>query len=94
MTQLKTYRPVGHLDGFNAESHQQKLLALLADDTTSIDIDMSALDYLSSAGLQVLLETAKAARAKGGKVALISPRPSVLEVLQIVGFDKILNVRA
>ena len=94
MTQSKTYRPVGHMDGSNAEAHAQELTGLLADDTNSIDIDLSALDYISSAGLRVLLLTAKAAKAKGGAVALLSPRPTVLEVLKSTGFDKILEVRA
>lgn len=94
MTQSKTYRPVGHMDGSNAEAHTQEIMGLLADETHSIDIDLSALEYISSAGLRVLLLSAKAAKAKGGAVTLLSPRPSVLEVLKSTGFDKILTVRA
>lgn len=93
MTQTKTYRPVGLMDSANAEAHSQELMGLLADETHSIDIDLSALDYISSAGLRVLLITAKAASAKGGSVTLLSPNANVLEVLKLVGFDKILKVR-
>jgi anti-anti-sigma factor len=55
---------------------------------------LSGLDYVSSAGLRVLLVAAKAAKGKGGKVVLSSPKPAILEVLKISGFDKILEVRA
>ena len=36
----------------------------------------------------------KAAKAKGGKVTLVSPKPSTLEVLKISGFDKIIAIQA
>jgi anti-anti-sigma factor len=48
---------------------------------------------VSSAGLRVLLTTAKMAKAKGGDVVLTSPTPVVLEVLKISGFDKIFEIR-
>jgi len=67
---------------------------LLVDDVNTLNIDLSELDYVSSAGLRVLLVAAKAAKGKGGKVVLLSPKPAILEVLKISGFDKILDVRA
>jgi len=70
------------------------LQRLLVGDVNSIDIDLSELDYVSSAGLRVLLVAAKAAKAKGGKVTLLSPKPSTLEVLKISGFDKIIAIQA
>ena len=63
-------------------------------DVDSIDIDLSELDYVSSAGLRVLLVAAKAAKAKGGKVTLLAPKPATLEVLKISGFDKIFDIRS
>lgn len=74
--------------------HEKALQALLVDGVDSIDIDLSGLDYVSSAGLRVLLVTAKAAKAKGGKVTLLSPKPATLEVLRISGFDKIIAIQA
>jgi anti-anti-sigma regulatory factor len=37
---------------------------------------------------------AKAAKAKGGKVTLLSPKPATVEVLKISGFDKIIPIKA
>ncbi len=88
-----SYQLAGRLDGASSAAHEQALRALLVGDVDSIDIDLSALDYVSSAGLRVLLVAAKAAKAKGGKVTLLSPKPATLEVLKISGFDKIIAIR-
>jgi anti-anti-sigma factor len=59
-----------------------------------VTVDLSKLDYVSSAGLRVFLSAAKAAKAKGGKLTLLSPKPAVMEVLQISGFDRILDIQS
>ena len=94
MTTVAEYKPVGRLDGANAATHEAALLALLTGDVNAVAIDLSELDYVSSAGLRVLLVTAKATKARGGSVSLKSPKPAILEVLRISGFDKILNVQS
>lgn len=96
MTTSKSYKPVGRLDGDNAPSHEQALLALVneSEGAQQLTVDLSELDYISSAGLRVLLVAAKAAKRKGGTVMLSAPKASILEVLKISGFDKILPVQA
>lgn len=93
MTSLKVYKPIGRLDGTTAAAAEKEILGLLVDGVSSITIDLSELDYVSSAGLRVMLVSAKAAKAKGGKVLLLSPKPAIMEVLTISGFDKILQVQ-
>jgi stage II sporulation protein AA (anti-sigma F factor antagonist) len=93
MITTNSYKPVGRFDGSNAAAHEKELLALLVDGVNTITIDLGELDYISSAGLRVLLVTGKAAKGKGGKVVLASPRASILEVIKMSGFDKILEVR-
>jgi anti-anti-sigma factor len=94
MTTVAAYKLVGRLDGANAAVHEQALLALLTGDVNAVTIDLSELNYVSSAGLRVLLVTAKATKARGGVVSLKSPKPAILDVLRISGFDKILQVQA
>lgn len=89
----KIYKPLGRIDGSNALTHEKELLALLVNDVISVTVDLSELDYVSSAGLRVLLVTAKAAKARGGKVVLSAPKPSILEVIKISGFDRILEIQ-
>jgi len=56
-------------------------------------INLSAVDYLSSAGLCALLNLGKLANAKKGRLFLCSPSASVLQILKLSGFDKIFQIR-
>lgn len=94
MTTTATYKAIGRLDTTTASAVEKNLLALFVNDVHSIDMDMSELDYVSSAGLRVLLVVAKAAKAKGGKLQVQSLKPPILEVIKISGFDRIITVQA
>lgn len=56
----------------------------------SISLDCKDLEYLSSAGLRVLLTTHK---RMGGKLVLLNPCELVLEVMEMTGFVDILNIK-
>lgn len=79
------YKIAGRLDATTVSAHKLAIQELLCGDVHSIEVDLSGLDYVSSAGLQILLLAAKAAKQKGGQLALISPKPQVLEVLRLTG---------
>jgi len=57
-------------------------------------VDFTALDYISSAGLRVLLGTAKRLSGAGGAQHLCGLTETVREVFQISGFSTILAVFA
>lgn len=84
--------PKGRIDAANAAVAESDVLALLEKAGPSVILDLSQVDYLSSAGLRVLLVGAKTARAKGGKAVIVAPKPAVLEILRMSGFDKIIPV--
>ena len=50
-------------------------------------VDMAKVDYVSSAGLRVLLQLAKKLQAADGKLAISSLNGDVLEVFEISGFS-------
>lgn len=54
-------------------------------------LDFSKLDYISSAGLRVLLSNHKAMAAKGG-MTVTGVNPIVAEIFEITGFSEILNI--
>jgi anti-anti-sigma factor len=87
------YKPKGQLDSSTAAAHERSIQGLLAGGASSVAIDLSEVDFLSSAGLRVLLAAAKAAQTKGGKIVLISPKPAVLDVLKVSGFDKLIEIQ-
>src|SRR5215469_1592628 len=92
LTTTADYKPMGRLDGSTAAAHEKSIQELLAGEVDSIDINLSELDYPSSAGLRVILVAAKTAKTKGGKVVLISPKPAILDVLKASGFDSLVQI--
>lgn len=78
----------GRLDSNTSATFQERLLAELELRPQSVVIlDLAALNYLSSAGLRVLLLASKLAKKIASEVRLTVPRPHVEEVITIAGFD-------
>ena len=85
----------GSLDSNTSPQTQQAVDGLLAGGARKMVIDCTALDYISSAGLRVLLGTAKrlsGAGGAGGGLRLFGLNETVREVFDISGFSKILAV--
>lgn len=55
-------------------------------------VDCNRLEYISSAGLRVLLAALKTAKAQGGFVRLLHVNESVMEVFEITGFKKLFQL--
>ncbi len=80
----------GRLDTMTAPELEKELNASMKD-AESLVMDFSKLDYISSAGLRVLLSAHKAMAGKGGmKVTHVNE--IVQEVLEVTGFSDILTV--
>ena len=82
----------GNLDTNTAPEAQDTLDGLVADGTSKVLVDFAALDYISSAGLRVLLATAKKLRGRGGNLRLCGLNETVAEVFEISGFSTIFAV--
>lgn len=79
----------GRLDTTTAPELEKELKAL--DGVTNLTLDFSKLDYISSAGLRVLLSAHKAMQSRGGmKVTHVNEL--VAEVFEVTGFSDILNI--
>ena len=83
----------GRLDSSTAAAAEKCLNEVLAAGTPHLAIDLSQLDYISSAGLRVLLVVARKVQQAQGKMALFGLGPGVREVFAMSGFDKIFAVR-
>ena len=59
----------------------------------SISFDFASVEYVSSAGLRVILNTSKKLDKEKGKVTVKNANESVREVFAITGFDKFLSVK-
>ena len=70
----------------------QTLLNAQAKDATSLILDFSKCDFVSSAGLRVLLAAFKSFKAKKGVMKLSNVGESFSEVLNITGLDAVFGV--
>lgn len=86
----------GSLDSNTSPQAQQTLDGMLAAGARKMVVDCTALDYISSAGLRVLLGTAKrlGGTGAGGALRLFGLNETVREVFDISGFSAILAVFA
>jgi len=84
--------PIGRLDTTTATDFESHVLGELGSGANRFVVDCSRLDYVSSAGLRVLLMLAK--RLSGGKGSLVlsSMSPQVHEVFEIAGFSRIFSI--
>ena len=82
----------GRLDLEGSEILAQRLHQLIDDGERRLVIEGEKLDYISSAGLRVLLVAAKRLKASDGKIVLSSLKPHILEVFEIAGFKSIFPI--
>jgi len=82
----------GRLDTATSQQLQDTLLPAL-DEAKQVELDFSKLDYVSSAGLRVLLLGQKNAQEKGASMSLVSVSDEIMEVLEMTRFTDILTIR-
>ncbi len=87
-------QPQGQINSANAAAFESDLVAQFDKGEHTMVLDLSRLDYVSSAGLRVILLLAKKLKQADGALALCDIQPNVREVLEISGFLAILSVFA
>ena len=80
----------GRLDTNTAPALESELAAGL-DGIEELDLDFEKLEYISSAGLRVLLSAQKRMSKQGG-MKLRNVNADIMEILEITGFVDILTI--
>jgi anti-anti-sigma factor len=83
----------GRLDSTNAVTAEKEVSERVESGTQQLVFDFGQLEYISSAGLRVILKAAKQIRAAGGDMAIYGMHEKVREVFEMSGFLSILTVR-
>jgi anti-sigma B factor antagonist len=63
------------------------------DGITDLTFDFDELDYISSAGLRVLLSTQKK-MLKQGEMRIINASPVIMEIFEVTGFSDAIDIKA
>lgn len=82
---------VGRLDTNTAPDLDSYLKANVTSDAGMV-FDLSELDYVSSAGLRVILATHKVMSSRGG-LTITKPKDTVMEVFEATGFSDVLDIQ-
>jgi anti-sigma B factor antagonist len=82
----------GSIDALTAEEVTNFLHAQLESGHKNMIADLAGVDFMSSAGLRVILSTLKESRNKGGDFRLAAPQPGIEKTLNMSGFTTILKM--
>lgn len=80
----------GRLDTLSSPDFEKEMEPALGG-VTELVIDLKDLDYISSAGLRVLLGLAQTMEDQG-KMVVTNPNDAVMDVFSVTGFDDILTI--
>lgn len=86
-----TVFPEGRIDTLTAPAFEQCLEAELGD-ADRLLIDFSKVNYISSAGLRVLLTYAQEMEERGGSIQAVGVNDTLRKVFSLTGFLEILNI--
>lgn len=76
---------IGDVDATTASKVQEQVLPL-AQPESKLVLDMSAVPYMSSAGLRMLLSLYRQTTAKDGKIVLVGLSEDLRDTMSVTGF--------
>lgn len=91
---VQIYKLSGRLDSNTSPDFEKVLSEALEKGSRKMIADFKDLDYISSAGLRVILKTTKALKRNEGTFVLCDMKDYVKEVFEISGFDTFLPIVA
>ena len=89
---INIFKLNGRLDSNTSQGFETKVFDAISSGSKNMVIDFKDIDYISSAGLRVILKATKALKREEGKIMLCSMQDYVKEVFEIAGFDTFLPI--
>ncbi len=87
----KVVRLIGRLDT-NTAPQLENAMQPLVTEKIDLEMDFSQLEYITSAGLRILLSVHKKQKQSGKSFTILHPNKEVMEVFEITGFKEKLNI--
>lgn len=89
---VSVVKVVGRVDSATAPDLEKSLQGLVDSDRNQIVLDLQETEYMSSAGLRVLVTMLKAAKKNGGDLRLSQLSLRVKEVLELSGLTPVFGI--
>ena len=90
--ETRVIAPRGRIDSVSSSELERHLVARLDGGARRVVIDLAGVEYVSSAGLRVLLIAAKRLKPPAGSLVLCGLGPAVRTVLELAGFISLFAV--
>ena len=87
---VATLNVIGRLDTTTAPALENAVTEIIPN-CEQLILDFAGLEYISSAGLRVILKAQKSMAAKGG-MKLLHVNETIMEIFEITGFSDILTI--
>lgn len=82
----------GRLDATTCAQVESKVNQITESGKNKLIFNLQKMDYLSSAGMRVLLSVTKKIKSLNGKFIVCCLTDDVLEIIKMAGFNQILNI--
>jgi len=89
---IRLIKLTGKLDVYGVNSIDIEFIRCCSGDNLHVLVDLSGVNYISSIGIPMLINSAKTVASRGGKLVLLKPRPNVAEVLVLTGIPLIIPI--
>lgn len=89
---IKEIALTGRVDGMTAGQIQKAFDELADSGARVFAANLAGVNYVSSAGLRVFLQTQKSLKSSGGELILCGLTPPIFEIFKMGGFQKIFNI--
>lgn len=90
--QITIFSLAGRLDSSSSPEFDKRIIQAMENGFRYIILDCQKLDYITSAGLRVVVKTAKKLKPEEGQIILCAMADYVKEVFEIAGFDSFLPI--
>lgn len=85
-------RVKGRLDAISSPLAEKKIFDFINNGEIKLILDFEGVNYLSSAGMRMLLSTTKKLKTLSGKLVVCGVNINVMDVLKMSGFDHVLEL--
>lgn len=89
---VSLFRLEGRLDATSSPQLETVLQEKVDSGQKNILLDFGRIDYLSSAGMRLLLSMTRKLKGDGGHLVICSLNDDVMEIIKVAGFERILNI--
>ena len=82
----------GRFDTITSPQLEEEINRNSFDEIETVTLNMRSLEYISSAGLRVVLKLHKKMTAQGGQLKLINVNDMIMEIFTMTGMDSFLEI--